>query len=207
MTLAAPVPPAQDPVSASPAPRRGRRLVVGASIALLVAAGGIVTSTYYFDSVPLPESSVSYPVVSLTQLPAPVANAFVAAVDPDFYESGDSLITRRYTIIAAGSGAESDWRTRIMANKAEGTYAKEEILERYLNRAGFGRGAVGLVAAAQTYFQKPAALLTVAEAALLAVQLHPGRPEPEAGWEQVLDTMVERGWLSRADRGGLTFPG
>ncbi|MBO3738598.1 transglycosylase domain-containing protein [Actinoplanes flavus] len=94
-----------------------------------------------------------------------------------------------------------------MANKAESAYAKEEILDRYLNRADYGRGAVGLVAAAQTYFQKPATSLTLAEAALLAVRLHPGRPEPRAGWDEVLGTMVERGWLTTADRDGLTYPG
>jgi hypothetical protein len=207
MTLADVAPPANDPVPAAPSGGRGRRVVIGASVALLLVAGGVTGSTYYFDSVPLAESSVAYPVVSLTQLPDPVARAFVAAVDPDFFESGDSLITRRYTILAAGSGDESSLRAWIMANKAEAAYAKEEILERYLNRADFGRGAVGLVAAAQTYFRKPAAELTVAEAALLAVQLHPGRPAPQAGWDQVLDTMVERGWLSAADRDGLTFPG
>ena len=94
-----------------------------------------------------------------------------------------------------------------MADKAENGYSKTEILDRYLNRADYGRGAVGLVAAAQTYFHKPAARLTVAEAVVLAVQLHPDRPAPRAGWELVLDTMVEQGWLSRAERSSLTYPG
>ena len=94
-----------------------------------------------------------------------------------------------------------------MADKAEASYTKAEILDRYLNRADYGRGAVGLVAAARTYFAKPATQLTVAEAALLAVQLHPDRPAPRAGWEQVLDTMVKRGWLNPAERARMTFPG
>jgi membrane carboxypeptidase/penicillin-binding protein PbpC len=151
------------------------------------------------------EHDISYPVVPMTELPPAVAAAFVAAVDPDFHASGDSLITRRYVVIA--SGVESGPRTRIMVNKAETTYTKAEILDRYLNRADYGRGAVGLVAAAQTYFGKPATQLTVAEAALLAVQLHPGRPAPRAGWEQVLDTMVERGRLAPAERNRLTYAG
>jgi penicillin-binding protein 1A len=187
--------------------RLGRRLAVGVPIALLLAAGGTTAATYYYDSVPLVESSVSYPVVPVAELPPPVANAFVAAVDPDFYDSGSSLITRQYVVIAAGAGAESGWRTRIMANKAEAVYTKAQILDRYLNRADYGRGAVGLIAAAQTYFHEPAARLTVAQAALLAVQLDPGRPASQAGWEQVLDTMVKRGWLSSTDRDGLVFPG
>jgi membrane peptidoglycan carboxypeptidase len=194
MTLAAP-----------PSRRRGRRLAVGVSILLLLFAGGATTFTYLYDSVPLAEHHVPYPVVPVAELPPPVANAFVAAVDPEFYDSDDSLITRRYTVIA--SGADSGWRTWVLAHKAEAAYTRTEILDRYLNRADYGNGTVGLVAAARTYFRKPAAHLTVAEAALLAVRLHPDRPAPRPGWERVLNTMVERGWLSTAERNSLTFPG
>jgi membrane peptidoglycan carboxypeptidase len=207
MNLADVTTPASGPAPAASSRARSQRVVVSASIALLLAAGGVTASTYYYDSIPLIENSVTYPVISLAHLPEPVAHAFVAAVDPDFYESGNSLITRRYTILAAGSGDESSLRTRIMANKAEASHSKQEILERYLNRADFGRGATGLAAAAQTYFQKPATQLNVAEAAVLAVQLHPGHPAPKAGWDQILNTMVDRGWLTAADRNTLTFPG
>jgi membrane peptidoglycan carboxypeptidase len=207
MTLADTIGPAHDPVSALPSRRRGQRLAVGVSIVLLLWAGAATAFTYYYDSVALVENNVSYPVVPVAELSPPVTNAFVAAVDPDFYAANNSLITRRYTVIASGADEASGWRTRIMASKAEASYTKAEILDRYLNRADYGRGAVGLVAAAQTYFHKPATQLTVAEAALLAVQLHPDRPAPKAGWEQVLDTMVERNWLNPADRNRLTFPG
>ena len=207
MTLADIAEPADNPASVLPARRRGQRLVVGVSIALLLFAGGATALTYYYDSVPLPENNVSYPIVPVAELPPPVTNAFIAAIDPGFYASNDSLITRRYVVIASGADEESGWRTWVMANKAEAGYTKTEILDQYLNRADYGRGAVGLVAAAQTYFHKSGAQLTVAEAALLAVQLHPDRPAPKAGWDQVLDTMVERDWLSPAERNRLTFPG
>ncbi|MET8150160.1 transglycosylase domain-containing protein [Actinoplanes sp. NPDC049668] len=207
MTLAETAIHDHDPVSALPPRRRGQRLVLGVAIVLLLVSGGAIAGTYYYDSVPLVENNVSYPVVPVAELPAPVANAFVAAVDPDFYLSDDSLITRRYAVITSGGGDESSWRTWVMADKVENEYTKTEILDRYLNRADFGRGAVGLDAAARTYFRKPAAQLTVAESALLAVQLHPDRPAPRAGWDQVLDTMVERGWLSRTERDSLAFPG
>ncbi len=94
-----------------------------------------------------------------------------------------------------------------MAGKVEDAYTRAEILGFYLNSADFGPGTVGLADAAQTYFRKPAARLTVAEAASLAVRLDPDRPTPETGWERVLDTMVERGWLGPADLEGLAFPG
>jgi penicillin-binding protein 1C len=51
----------------------------------------------------------------------------------------------------------------------ERTFSKREILEQYLNRAYFGHGAYGIEAAAQKYFQKPAASLSDAQATLLMV--------------------------------------
>jgi penicillin-binding protein 1A len=50
----------------------------------------------------------------------------------------------------------------------ERKHSKSEILELYLNRVYFGSGAYGVEAAAQRYFGKPAAKVTIAEAAMLA---------------------------------------
>jgi penicillin-binding protein 1A len=50
----------------------------------------------------------------------------------------------------------------------EAEYTKDEILELYLNRVYFGAGAYGVEAAAQRYFGKPARLVTLGEAAILA---------------------------------------
>ena len=47
-------------------------------------------------------------------------------------------------------------------------YTKEEILEGYLNTIYYGHGAYGIEAASYLYFDKSAADLTVAEAAMLA---------------------------------------
>ncbi|MCX6123097.1 MAG: PBP1A family penicillin-binding protein [Ignavibacteriales bacterium] len=49
----------------------------------------------------------------------------------------------------------------------ERRYTKNEILEFYLNISGFGRGAYGIESAAQMYFGKPAAELTLPEYTLL----------------------------------------
>jgi monofunctional biosynthetic peptidoglycan transglycosylase len=48
---------------------------------------------------------------------------------------------------------------------------KQRILELYLNHVEWGEGVFGAEAAAQHYYRKPAALLTPAEAARLAVML------------------------------------
>jgi len=50
----------------------------------------------------------------------------------------------------------------------ERNYSKQEILEKYLNTIYYGHSAYGIEAAAQTYFNKSAYNLTLAESALLA---------------------------------------
>ncbi|MEO5534080.1 MAG: transglycosylase domain-containing protein [Pseudolysinimonas sp.] len=56
----------------------------------------------------------------------------------------------------------------------EKNYSKDEILQGYLNIAGFGGNTYGVQAAAQQYFSKSAADLTIAEAAsLIAIVQYP----------------------------------
>ena len=68
-------------------------------------------------------------------------------------------------------------RPRTLASKAieawqalrlERMMTKREILEQYLNRAPYGNQLIGIEAASRYYFQKPAADLSLAEAAFLA---------------------------------------
>ena len=58
---------------------------------------------------------------------------------------------------------------RCIAGRLERALSKREILEQYLNRVYYGNGAWGVEAAARLYFGKPAAALSLGEAALLAV--------------------------------------
>jgi monofunctional biosynthetic peptidoglycan transglycosylase len=53
----------------------------------------------------------------------------------------------------------------------EALWPKRRILEVYLNTAEFGRGVFGAAAASELYFGKPARLLSLHEAALLAAAL------------------------------------
>lgn len=55
----------------------------------------------------------------------------------------------------------------LTAIKLERTYAKEEILEMYLNQHYFSRGAYGVAAASRMFFDKTVPELTVPEAAVL----------------------------------------
>ncbi|MFC5831665.1 transglycosylase domain-containing protein [Nonomuraea insulae] len=89
----------------------------------------------------------------------------------------------------------------------EKKYSKNQILEKYLNIAYFGAGAHGVQAAARRFFDKPAAKLTLVEAATLAGAVqNPARTDPNIGPESrarllerrnlVLDRMAEIGKIT-----------
>ncbi|BBH69173.1 hypothetical protein ACTI_58580 [Actinoplanes sp. OR16] len=86
------------------------------------------------------------------------------------------------------------------AIQVEKELSKQEILERYLNMAPFGNGAYGINAAAQVYFGKKPADLSVAESALLAGMVKAptafdpttktGYPQALARRDYIVDNMV-----------------
>ncbi len=86
-------------------------------------------------------------------------------------------------------------------------YSKNEILEMYLNEIYFGNLAYGVEAAAQTYYGKPAADLSLAEASLLtALPQSPVELDPlqnfEAAKERqwlVLNLMSSEGFITQAE--------
>ena len=86
-------------------------------------------------------------------------------------------------------------------------YSKDEILEMYLNEIYFGNLAYGVEAAAETYFDKNAVDLTLAESSLLAglpqgpVDLNPLTYLDRAKERQwlVLNLMVAEGFISRSE--------
>src|SRR3954469_14890874 len=59
-------------------------------------------------------------------------------------------------------------REQSAAREMEKHYSKEQILEAYINQINFGHGWYGVESASRHYFGKPAARLTLAEAATLA---------------------------------------
>ncbi len=94
-----------------------------------------------------------------------------------------------------------------LAQELTSLYTKNELLEMYLNLLNYGQLAYGPEAAAQVYFGKSAAELTLAEATLLAgipqapALLNPYQDMPAARNRQriVLNLMVRHGYLSEAE--------
>ncbi len=174
------------------------------------------------------------PPVDVARLPAHVPAAFVSIEDRRFYEhtgfdpmgmaravvvgveagrltQGASTITQqlaRNLFLTSDRTAERKARELVLAVQLDRTYSKRQILGLYLSRVYFGSGAYGIEAASQRYFNKPAARLTIAEAALLAGLLKSPTNynpivHPEASRQRtrlVLDAMVETGAITSAQR-------
>lgn len=74
----------------------------------------------------------------------------------------------RSTFLSMEKTATRKIREIILALELDRRYSKDQILEWYLNQVPFGQNAYGAEAAAQTYFKKSAANLSLAQAAVLA---------------------------------------
>ncbi|MBA2445714.1 MAG: penicillin-binding protein, partial [Nocardioidaceae bacterium] len=127
-------------------------------------------------------------------------------------QQGASTITQQYVKILYLS-QERTWKRKIkeafLAVKVQNALSKDEILEGYLNTIFYGRGAYGVQAAAQAYFDKDAKDLTVPESAVLASVINsPGNFDPAVDkdnrqrllerYDYVLAGMVELGRLDQA---------
>ena len=170
--------------------------------------------------------------VQLSQLPSHLPSAVVATEDRRFYSHFgvdpiglaramvSNLVAGR--IVQGGSTisqqlAKNVFLThqRTLKRKAqefllalwlEANFSKQQILALYLNRVYLGAGAYGVDAAARRYFNKPAARVNLAEAAMLAGLLKaPSRLAPtrdlkaaRARAAVVLNNMVDAGYISAA---------
>ncbi len=96
----------------------------------------------------------------------------------------------------------------MLALYLESRYSKDQILTLYLNRVYFGAGVYGIEAAAERFFGKNAAKLTLPEAAMLAGSVKaPARYNPladpdasESRAQVVLRAMEDSGFISDAVR-------
>lgn len=128
---------------------------------------------------------------------------------------GGSTITQQYIKLATADDADQITRkareiVRAMKLEQELTdelgsteAAKRQIIERYLNRAYFGRGVYGVQAAARIYFDKDIGEIDLPEAAYLAGLLRnpsradatENRPEADRRRAVSLGLMVEQGYI------------
>jgi penicillin-binding protein 1A len=134
--------------------------------------------------------------VPLSEIPPHVVKAFLAAEDQNFYDHGGvstrailramaQNVTGLGSIPAGGStisqqvaknvllpgqprSIERKVKEVILARRIEANLTKDKILEIYLNQIYFGGNAYGVAEAAQAYFGKALADLTLAESAYLA---------------------------------------
>ena len=87
------------------------------------------------------------------------------------FSQGGSTITQqlaRNAFLSSEKTVTRKIKELIVALELEKRYSKDEILSLYLNQIPYGSNAYGIEAAAQTFFNKSAADLTLPEAALLA---------------------------------------
>lgn len=128
-------------------------------------------------------------------------------------QQGASTITQQYVKILYLT-QERTWKRKakeaILSLKIKNQLSKQQILEGYLNTIYFGRGAYGIQAAAQAYFDVDAKELTLAQAATLAAVLNnPYSLDPRNGeasatallgrYQYVLGSMQELGKATAAD--------
>jgi membrane peptidoglycan carboxypeptidase len=121
-------------------------------------------------------------------------------------DSGSSIVLRLIRLrLGTPDGVVARARALALAVRVAAAIPKASILEGYLNSLPYGNRAVGVEAAAVTYFQLDAGQLDLAQAALLAglpeapTRLDPLRnlQQAKARQRQVLDAMVRAGSATR----------
>jgi penicillin-binding protein 1A len=175
-------------------------------------------------------------VIPLARIPAHVSGAFLAVEDKRFYrhdgvdwrrafgalardirhlryDQGFSTVTMQLArnvfpqhLNRAKTLRRKLWEI-VLARRIEKEFSKEQILEMYLNQIYLGEGLYGVEAAAQGYFGKPAARLSVAEAAMLAAlpkapSYYTPRRNPDAAVQRrnlVLGLMASAGVVTAAE--------
>jgi penicillin-binding protein 1A len=169
----------------------------------------------------------------LAKIPPHVQNAFIAAEDRRFhhhvgfdpigmaraaYENyvaggvrqGASTITQqvsRMLMLTQEKTVIRKLKELILSIRVERELAKDDILYIYLNHVYLGHGGYGVQAAAENYFGKDAAHLTLAEAAMLAgLPKAPTKFSPYNDYDRarerqayVLGRMLEDGLITRAE--------
>lgn len=179
--------------------------------------------------------------IKLDNLPPYVYQASIAIEDQNFYQhhgfdlegiaraflnivfkqnlQGGSTITQQLvktTLLSPERTIKRKLREALLSLASEIRYSKNEILEMYLNHVPYGGTAYGIEQASQTYFNKPAKDLKLAEAALLAglpqapTRYSPFGANPEAAKNRqanVLKRMFDDKYINETElKSALEYP-
>jgi membrane peptidoglycan carboxypeptidase len=177
--------------------------------------------------------------IHIDQIPLSAQRAVLSAEDRQFYShggfspkgigralfnnvtgsstQGGSTITQQYAknaYLTSNRTVVRKLKELVLSIKLETANSKDQILERYLNTIYFGRGAYGIESAANVYFGRTIAHLTLEQQAVLASIIQaPNGLAPETNesglkerWNYVLNGMVKQGWLKRTERNQMVFP-
>jgi len=170
--------------------------------------------------------------IPLPQVPKSLRDAVIAVEDARFYShwgvdpmgiaravyqnfrrgrivEGGSTITQQLAkvlFLTPDKSLDRKFKEAFLALELERRYSKDRILEMYLNQIYFGHGALGVEAAARTYFGKSVSELGLPESALLAaLPRAPSTYSPFDHPEQarrrrahVLNRMMDVGFLTKA---------
>ncbi len=157
--------------------------------------------------------------ISIEEVPTDLVNAFIAAEDNRFYEHRGidlkGLLRAATQLIASGriktggstitmQVAKNFFLSRertftrkfneiFLAIQIEQSLSKNEILELYLNKIYLGNRAYGVHAAAQVYYGKHIANLSLAEAAMIA-----GLPKAPSAYNPLANpkrALIRRNWI------------
>jgi membrane peptidoglycan carboxypeptidase len=182
-------------------------------------------------------------MLQYNEIPPDMINAVVAAEDRNFFNEGGisptgivravykdvtgndgslqggSTITQEFVRqYYSGIGTQQTFSRKIkeifVAMKVAKEKSKQWILTNYLNTIYLGQGAYGIEAAAETYYGKPSAKLSVAQDAVIAAiiqqpstyPLPQYRTQLEARWHYVLNGMVQMGTLTAQKAAAMKFP-
>lgn len=127
------------------------------------------------------------------------------------YVSGGSTITQQVAGKHYADRSQKTIKRKIVelwwALQLEKTLSKYEILELYLNESYFGHNTYGVEAASQFYFRHSARDLTIAESAILVIQLaNPARYSPikyparaRVIQKEVINQMVDLNYITREE--------
>jgi 1A family penicillin-binding protein len=143
--------------------------------------------------------------------PTSIARAFLANLEEGRTVEGGSTLTMQLIknlFLTPERSISRKVAEAVLSLRLEQIFTKDQILEMYLNQVYWGHNTYGVETAAQSYFNKSSADLTLAEAAMMAGLIQaPEEYSPfidyqlaKARQRTVLDRMETLGWITAEEK-------